>query len=64
MGSFNYAMNKLIFRDEFIPVKEEAVRIYSFMSLTSRKLIIYGVIPCFLVFTEIDAFFLVIFYSA
>jgi len=26
VGSFNYDMNKLIFRDEFIPVKEEAVR--------------------------------------
>ena len=26
MGSFNYAMDKLIFDDEFIPVKEEAVR--------------------------------------
>ena len=26
VGSFNYAMDKLIFDDEFIPVKEEAVR--------------------------------------
>ena len=26
VGSFNYATNKLVFRDEFIPVKEEAVR--------------------------------------
>ena len=26
VGSFNYAMDKLIFADEFIPVKEEAVR--------------------------------------
>lgn len=26
VGSFNYATNKLIFRDEFIPVKEEAIR--------------------------------------
>ena len=34
VGSFNYAMNKLIFRDEFIPVKEEAVR----TSLTSRHI--------------------------
>ena len=28
VGSFNYDMNKLIFRDEFIPVKEEAVRTF------------------------------------
>ena len=26
VGSFNYATNKLLFRDEFIPVKEEAIR--------------------------------------
>ena len=25
VGSFNYAMDKLIFRDEFTPSKEEAV---------------------------------------
>ena len=27
VGSFNYATNKLLFRDEFIPVKEEAIRL-------------------------------------
>lgn len=26
VGSFNYATNKIIFRDEFLPVKEEAIR--------------------------------------
>jgi len=26
VGSFNYATNKLLFRDEFLPVKEEAIR--------------------------------------
>ena len=26
VGSFNYATNKLIFRDEFIPEKAEAIR--------------------------------------
>ena len=26
VGSFNYAMDKIVFRDEFIPTKEDAVR--------------------------------------
>ena len=26
VGSFNYAMDKIVFKDEFIPTKEDAVR--------------------------------------
>ena len=33
VGSFNYATNKLLFRDEFIPVKEEAIRLIKKISV-------------------------------
>ena len=40
VGSFNYAMDKLIFEDEFVPTKEEAVR-----SILDYDIEIYPLVP-------------------